>query len=606
MDINPIPPQPPVVNEPTGPLTPDKTPIVPSTNKSKSTPLIYTIIILLVVVVGTSFYAIYSFLNSEVTVNSEKDSNSITIVPTPSITPTDIEPSSELDGLSQVKFQAPKLEKIDIFGNAEADGTIDIEGTQSYQIGTSGDWKIYAVDVSFSGPAFYRYSDYFLTNGLQKVYVLESSMDDWTIDAIKKSATQGTEFVNNVDGLPKYPSKFAYKTQEFELPTPLINIGGIGSETKLPQKIGDESGFELMVAYQNINGVIDELKPDTPNNDINIPIKGYYSRQVFLSQPITKFGKYYNPFYKFVSDDKKIIAKWSDGRSKNDIYSANSDICGGYAFGLNVVKSSEINEDDLKIVGKTNDNESLYQLKTKDSDLLKTMYYGEYAIGRSVDDETYKLISIDEFVNKPSHFLYKDALGDYVVFMNEMYAGLAECGKPVVYLYPEKTMEVTVKVDAEITKSDPAYNDGWTAIAEPNGSLTVDGKKYESLYWDGYGNGAYPDINSYGYVVETSKVEPVIRTHLDRLGLNANEIEDFVEYWIPLMPSTKYVRFTWIGTQDMNKMAALDVNPKPDTMIRVFMDYKGVNQYESLKPQNLTKLERKGFTLVEWGGLLRR
>ena len=48
----------------------------------------------------------------------------------------------------------------------------------------------------------------------------------------------------------------------------------------------------------------------------------------------------------------------------------------------------------------------------------------------------------------------------------------------------------------------------------------------------------------------------------------------------------------------------LKVSPKPDTVIRVFMDFKPLDKKIEIKEQKLTKQTRKGFTIVEWGGSL--
>ena len=46
----------------------------------------------------------------------------------------------------------------------------------------------------------------------------------------------------------------------------------------------------------------------------------------------------------------------------------------------------------------------------------------------------------------------------------------------------------------------------------------------------------------------------------------------------------------------------LIVEPKPDTVIRIMMVIKKINKPIEVKKQELTKVERKGFTVVEWGG----
>ena len=46
--------------------------------------------------------------------------------------------------------------------------------------------------------------------------------------------------------------------------------------------------------------------------------------------------------------------------------------------------------------------------------------------------------------------------------------------KPVIYLYPEEETQVTVQLDyaGELTCTYPAYQDGWTVTASPDGTLT--------------------------------------------------------------------------------------------------------------------------------------
>ena len=88
-------------------------------------------------------------------------------------------------------------------------------------------------------------------------------------------------------------------------------------------------------------------------------------------------------------------------------------------------------------------------------------------------------------------------------------------------------------------------------------------------------------------------------------GLNAQESADFLAFWQPKLPSSPYVRLTWLNTADMNQLAPLQVNPIPKTFIRTFLEFEGLTKPITLIPQKLSSLPRLGFTLVEWGGLLR-
>ena len=46
----------------------------------------------------------------------------------------------------------------------------------------------------------------------------------------------------------------------------------------------------------------------------------------------------------------------------------------------------------------------------------------------------------------------------------------------------------------------------------------------------------------------------------------------------------------------------LNVSPKPDTLIRIFLTIKKIDSPIEIKEQKLQHHERKGFTVVEWGG----
>ena len=46
----------------------------------------------------------------------------------------------------------------------------------------------------------------------------------------------------------------------------------------------------------------------------------------------------------------------------------------------------------------------------------------------------------------------------------------------------------------------------------------------------------------------------------------------------------------------------LSISPKPDTLIRIMMEYKPLNKKTKVNEQKLQKVDRKGFTAVEWGG----
>lgn len=311
---------------------------------------------------------------------------------------------------------------------------------------------------------------------------------------------------------------------------------------------------------------------------------------------------YYTVKIKFITDNNIPVITWSDGTKNATIYTkgglgGHCGVWGTYDAIVKDAKSSRFIE-----AGTTSDGAKVY-FPQADGDLLYQDAYKNYTVGRDNSTGGDKAIAQDVFVTKKPIFIYKDGVGRYIFFYSQDFAALAECGKPVIYLYPEKTTGISVEVGARINQSEPEYFNGWQVVAQPNGKLTIGDKSYDSLYWEGLGIGEYPRVET-GFVVETKYIKQTLKDHLSQLGLNSKESSDFMAFWLPKMPKEKYTRLTWFGTKEMDELAPLTVNPKPDTSIRIFLDYQGLDKPIDLPAQKLSAPTRQGFTLVEWGGLL--
>jgi len=55
----------------------------------------------------------------------------------------------------------------------------------------------------------------------------------------------------------------------------------------------------------------------------------------------------------------------------------------------------------------------------------------------------------------------------------------------------------------------------------------------------------------------------------------------------------------------MNQFIPMEITPRPDTVLRVFLDWSPLASMPGVipVPENLIHTNRTGFTLVEWGGL---
>lgn len=174
--------------------------------------------------------------------------------------------------------------------------------------------------------------------------------------------------------------------------------------------------------------------------------------------------------------------------------------------------------------------------------------------------------------------------------------------KPVIYLYPERETEVSVRLDydGELTCTYPAYQDGWTVMARPDGTLTApDGGEYSYLFWEGINESNY-DFSS-GFVVKGSETAAFLREKLATLGLTAREYNEFIVYWLPRMQDHAYNLISF-QQEAYTEGAELTVSPKPDSMLRVFMAYKPLEKPIAIAPQELPTFQREGFAVVEWGG----
>ena len=174
--------------------------------------------------------------------------------------------------------------------------------------------------------------------------------------------------------------------------------------------------------------------------------------------------------------------------------------------------------------------------------------------------------------------------------------------KPVIYLYPEKETKVSVKLvlDGELTCTYPAYKDGWTVTAMPDGTLTdAKGQTYNYLYWEGESGMDY-DFSE-GFCVKGEETAAFLEEALEGLGLTRREANEFIVFWLPMMEQNPYNLISF-QTENYTEAAKLTVSPAPDTLLRVFMAWKGAESLTELPEQKLAAPERTGFTVVEWGG----
>lgn len=214
--------------------------------------------------------------------------------------------------------------------------------------------------------------------------------------------------------------------------------------------------------------------------------------------------------------------------------------------------------------------------------------------------------TFEEFLDEHPVLYWRDPFGRWSSITQTTYNPPAECGKPVVYLYPEEATDVHVEVDIdEFTATIPDYGkDGWTVRAQPDGLLYnyADGQEYPYLFWEGHKKGGL--TTDKGFMVPKDELEGFFKSSLAQMGLNEQETADFMEFWVPVMKDNpeNYFFVSFIGTREFNQVAPLEITPSPDTLIRVFMYYHPVSKPFAVQEEKLSAIPREGFTVIEWGG----
>jgi hypothetical protein len=229
---------------------------------------------------------------------------------------------------------------------------------------------------------------------------------------------------------------------------------------------------------------------------------------------------------------------------------------------------------------------------------LASTLYAEY----TATDPTPQVSYAAYLVSHPILF-YTNSQGTAVALFTTKYPISYGCGKPVDYLYPTHNETVHLAVDADVVTSDPAYGDGWTVRASPSGQLEDKNATYNSLYWEGYALSAFPAITE-GTVVPRANAAATLASQAKTLGLNPTEASAFLAFWVPRIPSSPYIEISWLTTLTLDQLIPLTVTPRPTTMLRIFVVMRGDTTDVSVPPEPLHGTVRRGFTLVEWGGLL--
>lgn len=234
----------------------------------------------------------------------------------------------------------------------------------------------------------------------------------------------------------------------------------------------------------------------------------------------------------------------------------------------------------------------------------------------------YNTLVFDKFELKGGHrmklkfFLERELLDEEPRF---------EVKKPVIYAYSNKDLnfELTVKAKGYLNFVYPPMlpNGQWSLQIKENQlydfatDLTYPYLFWESLQYQAHYQTAsandYKDVISYqdvyrGDIVARTDLLTYLDTSLTEIGFSDREKIDFITFWVPQMKQYDYFLVQFLFDEECEQFATYEIKPAPDHLNRVYMLYSG---YENNRPyiknvsRPLKKMTRKGFYLVDWGGV---
>lgn len=212
--------------------------------------------------------------------------------------------------------------------------------------------------------------------------------------------------------------------------------------------------------------------------------------------------------------------------------------------------------------------------------------------------------------------------------------------KPAIYLYPDQTQIINVMLDPsiEVLIDIPRHkpNSGWTVLAHPDGTLVDlqpeltdladfdvnelgmeylqdvrDYGTYPYIYWDGTQTQQPMPTQDDGWIIEKADLERFLTEALQTMAFNDAEAREFLSFWIPKLQEDQaatHYRLGFLQNEAVQNYLPIQVTPFPASFNRILM-LAEANPLDhqpdlTLSPQALVPIDRTGYTLVEWGGII--
>jgi hypothetical protein len=178
--------------------------------------------------------------------------------------------------------------------------------------------------------------------------------------------------------------------------------------------------------------------------------------------------------------------------------------------------------------------------------------------------------------------------------------------KPNIYIYPEEKIDLKIEVSfpfgGKIIISEPACTiSGWDITVDRSGLIN---NAYQYLFYECEIPNHFQTHE--GWKVPQKDLDNFFNESLNKFGLNEMEIYDFVEYWVPKLTDFEYYLIFPQKKELINQLIDLNFSKEPQNLQRIFYLFKGIDKNHDVKinPPQYNSVDRKGYTIIEWGGMV--
>lgn len=176
--------------------------------------------------------------------------------------------------------------------------------------------------------------------------------------------------------------------------------------------------------------------------------------------------------------------------------------------------------------------------------------------------------------------------------------------KPNIYIYPKQTLNISVALDfpkgGRVVESIPLYGSGWNVTVTPEGKMN---DQYDYLFYES----EQPDEWQYktGYTIPRDSLEIFFNGNMAAYHFKANEIKDFIDYWIPRLNDYNYYHIYPQERPVIEELIKVRFSSEPENFLRLFYVVKGTSVPSPLQPHVINNtVPRTGYHAAEWGVVL--